>query len=173
MMHHRGAMWRIEYRADQTRVGAPVCPLGFMLEEHWRSGERWLGLLFRKRLTALELDHVNLKTWPELKTLEGYMKGLFEEAWDATGDDPLGSVIVAAKYPVQSALCFLPAKGEYQFKADNPVESFKSLYGYLLGLRDQLTPTLTAPVVKLPLRKKDALPAEPEKPDFELANRAA
>jgi hypothetical protein len=167
-------MWRIEYRTDQTRVGAPSCPLGLMLEKHWDSGERWLGLLFRKRLTAVELDHVNRKTWPELGALEGYMKGLFEEAWDAAEEsDSLGSIIVAAKYPVQSALCFLPNKGKYQFKADNPVESFKSLYGYLLGLRDQLAPTLTAPVVKLPLRKRATVAAVLEKPDLELANRAA
>jgi hypothetical protein len=41
------------------------------------------------------------------------------------------------------------AKGEYHFKAGNPAESFAR------PQRDLLTPTLTAPVVKLPLLRKE------------------
>jgi hypothetical protein len=177
MVHHKDAMWRIEYRTDQTRADSAMLPLAYMLESHWEDGVRWLGMLFRKRLTALELDRVNRATWPELENLEGFMKGLFDDAWIAAEDNVhdgeirLGSDLVAVKFPVQSALNFAPTAERYAFGEDESVKAFPGLYAHLLGFRDALAPTLVSPVVHLPSRRAPV--ARPEKPDLEIANRAA
>jgi hypothetical protein len=181
MLHHNDAMWRIEFRSDLTRADALSLPLAYVLEAHWDSGDRWLGMLFRKRLTTLELEHVDIATWSEMKNLEAFMKGLFDEAWNTLqikideGEEqatlPLGSAIIAAKYPVQSALHFAPTQGKVIVGDDDPVKSFQTLYAYLLGLRDNLSSALVAPVVQLPARKR-AIPFVAQH-DVEIANRAA
>ncbi len=176
MLHHKDTMWRIDFRCDLTRADAPSLPLAFMLETHWADGVRWLGMLFRKRLTALELESVDVSTWSELKTLESFMKGLFDEAWNAVPADvgaaqmPLGSTLVAAKYPLQSALHFAAVPNKAVIRDDDHKKAFQHLYSYLLGLGDSLTPVLVAPVVRLPTKKR-AAPAV--RPDLEIANRAA
>jgi hypothetical protein len=177
MVHHRDTVWRIEFRTDQTRADSAMLPLAYMLESHWEDGVRWLGMLFRKRLSTLELDQVNLRTWPELQNLEGFMKGLFDEAWTVAeevvrkGELVLGSDIVAVKYPVQSALNFTLALDErYVFGEDDAVKSFTGLYEHLLGFRDALAPRLTASVVRFPTRTSSM---RPERADLEIASRAA
>ena len=176
MMHHEHGLWRIEFRTDLTRADTLSLPLAYMLETHWSDGVRWLGMLFRTRLTTLELERVDIATWGELERLEAFMKGLFDEAWSAlpakngSAEMPLGAAIVAAKYPVQSALHFAPAVKKATLRDNDPVKSFPVLYAQLLGLRDQLTPALTAPVVRLPARRR-VVPVA--RPDLEIANRAA
>lgn len=177
MLRHNSGLWRIEFRSDLTRSAAETFRVGFMLEAHWDNGDRWLGMLFRKRLTAVELDHVDVGTWPELEQLETYMTGLFDEAWSAVseitpeGDVPrLGSGILAKKFPVQSALHFASETSAVDLDTADPEKSFKDLYVRILGLRSELTPLLTAPVVPFPAR----LPARvPQRPDVEHVARAA
>jgi hypothetical protein len=180
MQHPAKALWRIEFRTNLTRADAPIIRVGYLLEAHWQSQVRWLGLLFRRRLTVPELDKVNVATWPELKDLEPFMKGLFEQAWttsakaSAAAAIELGSTALAAKYEQRSALHFAAEKRGPDLQAfdGKPVDSFPSLYAYLLGLREDLKPTIVAPVV--PLRKAPAATVPVvATPDLELMNQAA
>jgi hypothetical protein len=181
MLHHNDAMWRIEFRTDLTRADALSLPLAYVLEAHWDSGDRWLGMLFRKRLTALELERVDIATWSEMENLEAFMKGLFDEAWNSLqikidqGEEQttllLGSAIIAAKYPMQSALHFAPMQGKVTVGDDDPLKSFQTLYAYLLGLRPDLATVLAAPVVQWPARKRP-VPVVAQH-DVQIANRAA
>jgi hypothetical protein len=180
MQHPNKALWRIEFRTNLTRADAPVFPIGYLLETHWQNQVRWLGLLFRRRLTVPELDIVNTDTWPELKDLEPFMKGLFDEAWAAsiepaaTEAPDLGSAVVAAKYQLRSALLFSHQEPALDLSGYDPVDAFPLLYSRLLGFRAALAPTLIAPVVPLNNRKKIGPPPRPVvRPDVELMNQAA
>lgn len=76
-----GRISRIAFFTDMTRAGAPVLPLGFMLEAAWPAQARWLGLIGRTRLTPFELAQVNLTTWPALRMPFGMLDQLFEQGW--------------------------------------------------------------------------------------------
>lgn len=172
----RKGLWRIEFRTDLTRADAAVIPLGFVLEAHWPTSIRWLGLLFRKRLTVPETDRIDLLTWPELSdNLEPFMKGLFEESWAlarTASDNALGTPTVAAKYSHRSALHFASVGDGPQVTARAPAKRCLELCTHLLGFRDKLTPVISAPVVPLRRRKKVPLAAA-VRPDVELMNFAA
>ena len=180
MQHPSKALWRIEFRTNLTRADTPVFPIGYLLETHWQNQVRWLGLLFRRRLTVPELDIVNTDTWPELKDLEPFMKGLFDEAWaasiapTATSAPDLGSAVVAAKYQLRSALQFSREELALDLSDHEPVDAFPLLYSQLLSFRTALVPKLMAPVVPLSNRKKTELSLRPVmRPDVELMNQAA
>ena len=179
MLTHSEGLWRIEYHPDLSWSNEYALPIGFMLEAHWSNDVRWLGILFRRRLTALELERVDLETWAELKELEPFMNGLFETAWTEDLGKPgqvplLGSSVVAKNYPMHSSLQFAADKPGVKLSPSDPEESFSALYTKLLGLHSALTPKLAAPVVQLP--KKKLLPARrPAAPraDVEQILRAA
>ena len=57
--HDDKALWRIEFRTDLDLATAPTIPLAYLLEARWENDFRWLGMLFRKRLTLPELDLVD------------------------------------------------------------------------------------------------------------------
>jgi hypothetical protein len=172
MLEHKKALWRVEFRSDLTRAHAPSFRVAYLLETHWVNEVRWLGMLFRKRLTAAELDLVDTQTWPEMGNLEKFMTGLFDEAWAAGSDpkSPLGSNLLSAKYSMHSALRFAGENPDVNLNSDDPVQSFPALYGCLLDFRDLLSPVMTAPVV--PFRARE--PAAPgTRADVELTNKAA
>ena len=174
MLKPSDALWRVEFRTDLTKASAPTLKLGYLLEAHWHDGVRWLGMLFRRKLTALELDIVAKATWPELSDLETFMSGLFENAWNASesGSDDLalGSAVIAQKYTIRSALQFASEKNIAVVNADDALGSFPILYAHLLSFRSQLTPALAAEVVPLKARRPAAVPATS---DVELEHRAA
>lgn len=78
-----GRISRISFFTDMTRADAPVIPLGFILEAAWPNQARWLGLIGRTRLTPLELDRINLTTWPDLRAPFGLLDSLFEKGWQS------------------------------------------------------------------------------------------
>jgi len=172
MLKHDKALWRVEFRTDLTRAKAPIVPVAYLLEAHWENQVRWLGMLFRKRLTVSELDLVDTHTWPEVKDLEKFMTRLFDEAWTNSGPElPLGSCVLAPKYPMHSALQFAPQESAVNIDAeDDPVKSFPILYGHLLSFLDELSPIATAPV--MPFKPRPA-PAPGTRADVELTNKAA
>jgi hypothetical protein len=178
LMHSKG-LWRIEYRSDLTRAQGPVLPIGYVLESRWSNNVRWLGMLFRKRLTPIEVDHVDLKTWPEMAGLEPFMTRLFGEVWEQTlgidGDVPqLGAPMLAVNYSMRSSLQFVTDKADLKLSNEDPEKSFANLYTRLLGLHGALTPTLKAPVVQLPPpRKLTPAAAKAARPDVEQLSRAA
>ncbi len=171
MLTHDKALWRVEYRTDLTRARAVTVPVAYMLETHFENDVRWLGMLFRKRLTVSELDLVDIETWPELKDLEKFMTRLFDEAWKIAGpDQPMGSLALAPNYSMHSALQFAPADCAVSIDVEDAVESFPTLYAYLLDFRDLLSPIVTAPVVPFKTRQPAAAGT---RADVELTNKAA
>jgi hypothetical protein len=78
-----GRISRISFFTDMTRADAPVIPLGFILEAAWPDQARWLGLIGRTRLTPLELDKINLITWPDLRAPFALLDNLFEKGWQS------------------------------------------------------------------------------------------
>ena len=126
MLKHDKALWRVEYRTELTRAAAPVVPLAYVLDAAWANGVRWLGMLFRKRLTTAELDLVALGTWPELRDLEKFMGGLFDEAWSSSSKaEIIGSRTLAPKYSMHSALQFAGEECSVNISTADPVESFR------------------------------------------------
>jgi hypothetical protein len=178
MLTHSSTLWRIEYRTDLTRAREPVLPVGFVLEAHWNNDVRWLGMLFRKRLMPLELDRVNLETWPEMNDLETFMNGLFDKVWDQKvggrhNPPRLGSALVAPNYAMHSSLHFASDEPKVKLSTEDAETSFSALYVRLLGLHGSLSPTLTAPVVRLPKKSKPASVVKPVRADVEQVLRAA
>jgi len=174
-MTDRSGLWRIEYRADLTRADSVVIPLAYLLEAEWAESARWLGMVFKKRLTVLERDKLDLLTWPELlagDSLEPFMRQLFDRAWKAKSDAvALRSEQLARTYPRVSALHFAPQPFDAIGKYD-PVKSFTGMYEHLMGLKKSLPPALIAPVVPLH-PKKLAAPPRPEVEVINLADQAA
>jgi hypothetical protein len=172
----RKGLWRIEFRTDLTRADATVIPLGFVHEAHFPTSIRWLGLLFRKRLTVSEADRIDLLTWPELRDdLEPFMRSLFDSAWSlarTASDNALGTPTVAAKYSHRSALHFAPLGEGPPVASRDPVKRCLELCTHLLALRGKLAPVISAPVVPL-RRRKTLAPAATVRPDVELMNFAA
>jgi hypothetical protein len=181
MLTHSKALWRIDYRADLTRSNSLVIPVGFALEARWSNDVRWLGMLFRKRLSDRELETVNIETWPEMKNLESFMKELFEQTWDldvAVGDGApaLASGVIASKYSARNSLQFVPDVPEIKL-SDDVDQSFTALYAMLLRLHDKLTPSTATPVIPLPRPRRFFAPAAKQRKlvrqDVELFQRAA
>jgi hypothetical protein len=178
MLTHSSALWRIEYQTNLTRAHDPVLPLAYMLEAYWNNGVRWLGMLFRKRLTPLEIDRVDMETWPEMKELPLFMNGLFERAWnsDVASNRPLpllGSNSVATNFSGRSSLHFAGDEPSITLSNDDPEQSFADLYTRLLRLHSALSPRLVAEVHPLPQPKKDVPVIKPTLADVEQVSRAA
>jgi hypothetical protein len=175
MPDHRRALWRIEFRTKLTQADSLVIPVAYLLDAQWKEGSvRWLGLLFRKRLTPAELDEVNTATWPELTEIEPFMKRLFEEAWRMVDDaaTDLGAAGLAARYSHYSSLLFARAGEGPEKIMDEPVKAFSQLYDHMLGLREKLAPVVKAPVIPL-LRSRKATAPVAARPDVALLNEAA
>jgi hypothetical protein len=165
-----GALWRIEYRADATRADSTTIPVGFMLEADWQRRARWLGLYFRQKLTAPELDLVNLHTYPELRDLDKFMNELFDRAWEVTV--ALGSEEIAKLYPAFGALQFVPETMPLDLGEFDAGSSFQRLYALLLEQQQRLQPVLSAPVISIagrPSRRPFVMAPEA----VELLNKAA
>jgi hypothetical protein len=178
MLTHSEALWRIDYRTDLTRSNGLVLPVGFVLEARWSDNVRWLGMLFRKRLTAKELDLVDVETWPEMKGLELFMNEVFNDVWAqeieiGKGAPALGSNVIASRYSMQSSLQFVGDVPSVQLSGTDAEESFPALYTRLLGLHDNLSPVRVAPVVALPRKERAAAAAKPPRADVEQVLRAA
>jgi hypothetical protein len=178
MLTHSTAMWRIEYQTNLTRARDPVLPLGYMLEGHWGDGARWLGLLFRKRLTPLESDRVDFATWPEMKDLPLFMNRLFERAWnsDVAGDAPrplLGSNSIAANFTGRGSLYFAADDPAVTLSNEDLEQSFTDLYARLLQLHGALSPRLIADVLPLPQPRQSQPILKPARVEVEQVSRAA
>lgn len=179
MLGHNSALWRVDYRTDLTRASAPVCPIGYFVEARWSDDVRWLGVLFRKRLSPIETAHVNYETWPEMKDLKPFMETLFDRAWDAelpTGEQlpTLGSTVLAGAYGMQSSLQFVEDELDLEISSEDPEQSFNALYSRLLGLHDRLTPTMSAPIVQMPKRILPTAPlVRPQRADVAQKMMAA
>jgi len=168
MLTHTNALWRIDYQGDLTKAKADTLPLGFVLEARWSSEVCWLGMLFRRRLSPLEMDYVNLETWPEMRDLESFMKGLFDRVWSTNTGDPLklGSDEIASEYSVQSSLHFAADKASVTLSDVDPEKSFEELYRRLIGLHSRLLPVVKAPVVQLAPKQKVAPAARADVEQF-------
>jgi hypothetical protein len=170
MQQAKGALWRIEYRTDVTQANSLIVPVGYLMEAVWPTpGAKWLGIVVRRRLTPLELDQVNLETWPELSTLESFMIKTFDEVWQPTGAvTDLGSQLVATRYSEHSALHF--ARDSITLpEGDFDPSMFGAIYLDFLDLPRRLAPAVIAPVVTLPTWRRPAAAA----PDVEQQTRAA
>lgn len=146
------ALYRLVFATDMTSARSPTIALGYMLESALDGGSRFLGLVSRKSLTREELATVNLKTWPQLRDLDGYMEEVFRRAWDHVlqadaEDSRLGSEFVAREHPVYSALSFermrVEQLGLHLAGAVDEVHS--ELYSKLHELAKQLKPVQPQP----------------------------
>ncbi|SEI85406.1 hypothetical protein SAMN05518849_1011118 [Sphingobium sp. AP50] len=159
MTDSKRALYRLDYRTDLTSIEAPTINLGYMLEAAVENGFRFLGLASRKALTPLEMDLVNLHTWPEMADLDGFMDTLFARAWDhvceAEPDDlRLGCESIAFNHSAMSALHFASLEPIQMDDMKGDVDALhRHLYDELLRLGGKLKPVLTAPVISLPKRR--------------------
>jgi hypothetical protein len=161
MLETKSALWRIEFRTDASKVGALTIPLGFLRESWADNAGRFMGLIFRTRLTPLELDRVNLNTWAELSSdrLEPFMDELFDKAWsDSRGaaDGQLGAGALAANYGAHSALSFVGTEVK-ECRAATWQNLRLQLIGAMFSLEDRLSPVLMADVVPIKGRKPEML----------------
>lgn len=155
MVEAKCSLYRIDFCTDLTAVQAPIFNIGFMLEAAVHGGARFLGLASRRSLTRVELDRVNLQTWPELAELDSYMGRLFEDAWDrvseTTADDTtLGSVALASSYSSMTALTFglLDMPETLVQSLQGECDDWQKLfYGALCDYGKLLKPTLSADVL--------------------------
>ncbi len=165
MLVTHSAVWRIEFRTDATRADAPVIPLGVLRESCVADDGRFLGLIFRPKLSPLESDKMNFDTWPELSEarLESFMNDLFERAWAQSCeavDGTLGAERIAALYSQHSALTFLKSPAR-ECQAQTWQRLQLSLHESLFDHETWLVPALTAPV--LPMRRKPVVqPVHPQ-----------
>jgi hypothetical protein len=160
-------LWRIEFDTDLTMAGSLIIPLGFLLEARWPQRARAQGMVFRRRIMPLELDRVNLSTWPELGEVEKFMKTLFAQAWDN------GTENVAGGFTARSALHFSRQSTAIELGAFDRVHSAPRVLEQLLAMSDQLAPNIAAPVVKLPSRKVPSIPAAAVHEDVHTLAEAA
>lgn len=150
---------RISFLTDMTRGDAPVVPLAFMLEGVWPGEARWLGLIGRTQLTPLELDRINLTTWPDLAQPFKFLSGLFTHGWNADEGEAGAAVFSAWR---RSAVDIAvkdyedPLRNKNVNFKDAPDEACNALLGELGKLVPRLRPVLIAPVV--PIRRE--LPVE-------------
>jgi hypothetical protein len=156
MLVTHSAVWRIEFRTDATRADAPVIPLGVLRESCVADDGRFLGLIFRPKLTPLECDKMNFATWPELSEdrLESFMNSLFEKAWAHSceaADGKLGADRIAKQFSQHSALAFVSADAR-ECKAANWQRLQLNLHESLFDHEDWLAPTLNAPI--MPFQRK-------------------
>ena len=156
-------LWRIELDTDLPKAGATMLPLGLMIEAEWKNRARGLGMLFRRGLTRLELDRVNSDTWPEMGALEPFMRGLFSDAWTSAG----GATALAARFPVRSSLRFLSFDYDTDLGEFDRVHSVPKMLQCLLEIGETwLVPAISAPIVKMPERRRPAASAPMRAPDF-------
>ena len=143
---------RISFHTDMTRAGAPVIPLGVMIEAVVPERARWLGLIGRPRLVRLELDMINLRTWPQLDAPFAMMTDMFEQAWEA-GPGLAGSHL-SGKFG-SSALSVLTndsAAVSQVLKADTAADWAITRHALLQSLETfeaELVPCVTTPVLPL------------------------
>jgi hypothetical protein len=149
MLETKSVLWRVEFRTDVSRTSALKIPVGFMREAFFDENSRFLGLIFRASLTPLEIDLVNLKTWPEMSSLEGFMDKLFDDVWEADAnivDGTFGSFASARRYGGQSALSFAKIEVD-ECRAKSAAHMIKHLIDSLDVFEDQLEPALQAPIL--------------------------
>jgi hypothetical protein len=175
MLETYSALWRIEFRTDASKADALAVPLGYLRESSVAGDGRFLGLIFRPSLTILELDRINLATWPELaeERLEQFMNELFESAWvdvSAANDGSHGTSIIAQKYSGYSAFSFVATNAK-ELKAENWNRLQLKLHASLFEFENALAPSLSAQI--LPFDRQDYRENANELPASEIMLKAA
>lgn len=162
MVEARTSLYRLDFCADLTAAQAPVYQIGYLLEAAISDGARFLGLVSRRSLTRLELDTVDLMTWPELEDIDAFMDRLFNRAWDfvehpASDDLCLGSELLSKNHSSNSALTF----GKLDVAPDLSVSLLgdtdawqEKYYQAMVDFGKLLKPTLTGEI--LAFAPKDA-----------------
>jgi hypothetical protein len=148
MQDAKRALWRIEFRTDMTRAGAPIIPLAFLVEAAWPRGGRWQGMLFRPSLTKNELAACDLQTWAELEAPDPFLRGLFSEAWRAGPE--VGAEVLLNRYSDRSAFHIAPQAhdGLAAAAAEQATpHTFAALTEFIRNFKDCLQPVLKADVV--------------------------
>jgi len=152
---------RISFHTDLTRADAPVIPLAVMIEAIVPENARWLGLIGRPSLTRVELDRVNLDTWPQLEAPFGLMAEMFERAWEA-GPGRAGTTL--SKHFGASAMSVRttdnPAISQ-MLKADTASDwalTRHSLMQSLESFEVELLPCLTAEVLQFKTLEPPRIP---------------
>ncbi len=175
MLDTYSALWRIEFRTDASKADALKIPLGYLRESSVAGNGRFLGLIFRPTLTPLELDRINLHTWPEMACdrLEIFMNELFDRSWGdvcSADEGVIGTAKIAASYTGHSALVFVstPVK---EMKAKSWMNLQLNLHQSLFDFEDELHPSLSAPVV--PFNRNAAPMPRIEIPSAEIMLKAA
>jgi hypothetical protein len=159
-----GRISRIAFVTDMTRGDAPVIPLGFMLEAAWPDKARWLGLISRTRLTPLELDAINLTSWPQLESPYGLLNSFFDKGWAATWGEA-GSTIQSEW--MRSSMQITIDDNSATLLTLTPDSSVawtatcNTMSAHLEALRAHLVPSIKAPVVGLQ-RLKGPAPVMPQ-----------
>jgi hypothetical protein len=153
-----GRISRISFLTDMTRADASVLPLGFMLEAAWPDQARWLGLIGRTRLTPLELDRVNLTTWPDLRAPFNMLDKLFDQGWQSEWG---GAGVTIQKQWSRSAFAIdiddYPLKTFSADTAEAWASTCEALCASLNALHVRLAPVLVAPLIPLRAPKAPAV----------------
>jgi hypothetical protein len=175
MLETYSALWRIEFRTDASKADALAIPLGYLRESSVAENGRFLGLIFRPTLTPLELDRINLNTWPEIAgdQLEAFMNALFDRSWVdvcAADEGVLGTAKIAASYAGHSALAFVSTTVK-EIKAKNWMNLQLHLHESLFDFEEFLHPALSAEV--LPFNRQAAPMPQIEIPGAEIMLKAA
>lgn len=172
MLETKSVLWRIEFRTDASKADALAIPLGYMRESFLAESGRFLGLIFRTQLSPLELDKINLHTWPEMRDLEPFMDGLFDRSRETcvkslAGD--FGTPSVARGFSGQSALVF-EALNVDEIKATTRGHLVNHLMTSLQAWEEYLVPVLKAPVVAIKKSRSNAnLPNISMDPGYRIA----
>jgi hypothetical protein len=101
MLNAKSVVTRVEFRTNATQSDCIRIPLGFVVESLW-DDMRWMGMIYRPKLTSNELKEINLDTWPELRSPEALLHDMFESAWLSQDGD--GGRALASHFGPFSAL---------------------------------------------------------------------
>ena len=145
---------RISFQTDMTRADAPVFPFARVLECVWPNAIRWVGLIGRTRLTPLELDKINLDTWPEFQNPHDLLMKVWDCGWDSTWGDAGWAIQkngIGSAWRLISKICKASSQSRFQADPDATLtEASPILLVRMMAERTHLAPTLSAPI--LPLR---------------------
>lgn len=153
---------RIAFQSDMTRADAPVIPFARILECVWPDAIRWLGLIGRTRLTPLELEVINLETWPEFREPHPLLAKIWDKGWSADWGGA-GELLqrewsrTALGVSTESLSGLLPDTNHTDI-ADALREAHPILWTHMIAEAEHLRPIIKAPVLRFPA------PAQPAKP---------
>ncbi|HEX3430802.1 MAG TPA: hypothetical protein VHT03_07940 [Rhizomicrobium sp.] len=167
---------RISFQSDMTRGDAPVIPFARILECVWPDVLRWVGLIGRTRLMPLELDAINLETWPEFREPHALLSRLWDEGWNAEWGLAGAALETvwgrSALSVVTEPLAGLLPDCNHSDADAALIEAHPILWARMLAEENHLKPKLIAPVTEMRLRQPTRVQPTAARSETALAEAA-